>query len=340
VQAVYLPTAQNIQVIEQPDPTPKDGQVVIRIVAAGICANDLSLITGNNSIGKFPIIPGHECIGVVQSIGKGVKLELGTWVTVYPSVGCGNCQACLEGRINHCPTFRVLGIDLDSGCFAEKMLVRHEQLLPVPTGLRHAQGALIEPSAVAVHVNKRGQTKLGDRVLIIGAGVIGLLTAMTARALGASQVVLIDRLETRRAICTELGFNDFFCVPDQLEPEALTSIWGSVFNLVFDTVCNNATIGAGLQALLPGSSVVLVATPKSKTVLEVNFPLLYKRELSLVVSRNYLPQDFFDAMQLIESGQINLAPLVTANYSLEDFPKAVHALQTQPEAHIKILIHP
>ncbi len=340
MQAVYLAKPQHIEVIEQPEPTPQAGEVVIRVVAAGICANDLSLITGNNSIGKFPIIPGHECIGVVQSIGMGVKLELGAWVTVYPSVGCGKCLACLEGRINHCPNFRVLGIDLDSGCFAEKMLVRHEQLLPVPTGLRHAQGALIEPSAVAVHVNKRGQTKSGDRVIIIGAGVIGLLTAMVARALGASQVMLIDRLERRRTICAELGFNEFYCVPDQLEPDALTSIWGSAFNLVFDTVCNNATTNAGLHALLPGSTFVLVATPKSKTVLEVNFPLLYKRELSLVVSRNYVPQDFFDAMQFIESGQINLEPLVTANYSLEEFPKAIHALQNQPEQHIKILIHP
>lgn len=340
MQAVYLPAPQHIEIIEQPEPTPQAGEVVIRVVAAGICANDVSLITGNNSIGKFPIIPGHECIGVVQSIGTNVELELGTWVTVYPSVGCGNCQACLEGRINHCPDFRVLGIDLDSGCFAEKIVVRHEQLLPVPVGLRQAQGALIEPSAVAVHVNKRGQTKTGNRVMVIGAGVIGLLTAMVARALGASQVVLIDRLETRRAICTELGFTEFYCVPDDLKPEALTSICGSAFDLVFDTVCNNATTNAGLQTLLPGSTFVLVATPKSKTVLEINFPLLYKRELSLVVSRNYVPQDFFDAMQLIESGQINLAPLITANYSLQDFPKAVHALQTQPEAHIKILIHP
>jgi 2-desacetyl-2-hydroxyethyl bacteriochlorophyllide A dehydrogenase len=340
VKAVSLPQPKTIHLIETPDPTPGHGEVVIRIFAAGVCANDVALIAGNNSIGKFPIIPGHECIGMIESIGPNVNLEPGTWVTVYPSVGCGTCCACKEGRINHCPTFRVLGIDLDSGCFAEKMLVRADQLLCVPKSLRHAHGALIEPTAVAVHVNNRGQTKPGSRVIVIGAGVIGLLTALVARAMGATRVALVDRLEQRREVCAQLGFEEFFCSPDFLEPDALVKNWGSEFDLIYDTVCSKATVNAGINSLLPGGTLVLVATPKAQTSLEVDFPLLYRRELSLVVSRNYVPQDFTDAMDLLETEQINLEPLVTAHYSLEQFSDAIHALQTQPEKHIKILIQP
>jgi threonine dehydrogenase-like Zn-dependent dehydrogenase len=95
-----------------------------------------------------------------------------------------------------------------------------------------------------------------------------------------------------------------------------------------------------MNALLPGSTLVLVATPKANTTLELDFPVLYRRELSLVVSRNYVPQDFLEAMALLETGQINLESLITANYPLEQFSDAICALQTQPEQHIKILIHP
>jgi 2-desacetyl-2-hydroxyethyl bacteriochlorophyllide A dehydrogenase len=339
VKAVSLPQPNTIHLIETPDPMPGQGEAVIRIVSAGVCANDVALIAGNNSIGKFPIIPGHECIGVIESVGPNVNLEPGTWVTVYPSVGCGHCCACKEGRINHCPTFCVHGIDLDSGCFAEKMLVRADQLLPVPESLRHAHGALIEPTAVAVHVNKRGQTKPGSQIIVIGAGVIGLLTALVARAMGATRIALVDRLEERRTVCAQLGFDEFLCTPD-LESDALVKNWGSGFDLIYDTVCSKTTVNAGINSLLPGGTLVLIATPKTQTMLEVDFPLLYRRELSLVISRNYVPQDFIDAMDLLETGQINLEPLVTAHYSLEQFSDAIHALQTQPERHIKILIHP
>jgi len=340
MKAVYLPAPQTLQLVECPDRFPQQGEVVLRIVAAGICANDLALLSGHNSIGAFPIVPGHECIGVIESVGEGVALEVGTWVTVYPSVGCGHCTACLEGRINHCPTFRVLGIDQNPGCFAEKMWVSASQLLPVPQGLRHAHGALIEPTAVAVHVNKRGQTQAGSRVLIIGAGVIGLLTALVARAMGAARVTLLDRLETRRAVCLELGFEEFLCLPDALEPDTLARAWGAEFDLVYDTVCTRETVTAGMTTLLPGSTLVLVATPKARTTLEVDFPLLYRRELSLVVSRNYLPQDFIDAMDLLERGEFALGALVTGNYPLQRFAQAIYALQNYPEQHIKILIHP
>lgn len=340
MKAVYLPASQTLQLVERPDPIPQKGEVVLRMVAAGICANDLALLSGNNSIGTFPIIPGHECVGVIEGVGEGVALEVGTWVTVYPSVGCGHCEACCEGRINHCPTFKVLGIDQNSGCFAEKMLVDASQVLPVPQGLRYAYGALIEPAAVAVHVNKRGQTQAGSRVLIVGAGVIGLLTALVARAMGAVRVTLMDRLETRRAVCCTLGFEEFLAVPDALEPNAFARVWGAEFDLVYDTVCTRETLMAGMTALLPGSTLVVVATPKAKTTLELDFPLFYRRELSVVVSRNYLPQDFRDAMDLLERGEFFLDALVTGNYPLERFAEAIHALQNHPEQHIKILIHP
>lgn len=340
MKAVYLSAPHTMQLVEHPDPTPKQGEVVLKVVAAGICTNDLALFDGTASISTFPIIPGHECIGTIESVGAGVALEVGAWVTVYPSVGCGHCNACHAGRINHCPTFRVLGLNLNSGCFAEKMLVKANQVLPVPAGLRHPNAALIEPAAVAVHVNKRGETRAGSRVMVIGAGVIGLLTALVARSMGAQRVVLVDRLESRRALCAQLGFEEFLCVADQPEPAAIAGKFGEEFDVVYDTVCTRDTVNASMTALLPGSKLVLVATPKSKTTLEVDFQLLYKRELSLVVSRNYLPEDFKGAMTWLEIGEFPLDALITGNYPLERFSEAIKALQNPSHQHIKILLHP
>ena len=340
MRAVYLSAPQTIQLIDRPALQPKAGEVVVRIVAAGICATDLSLIEGDNSIGIFPMIPGHECVGRVELVGPGVALEPGTWVTVYPSLGCGQCCACQEGRINHCPTFLVQGIDCGAGSFAEQMLVQAQQVLRVPEPLQHAGGALIEPVAVAVHVNRRGQTGPGSRVAVIGAGVIGLLTAQVARAQGAARVALLDRWEQRRAVCASLGFEEFLCRTEDAALASLAADWGADFDVAFDTVCSTATIQAGLSLLSPGGTLVLVATPRAGTAFAVDFPLLYRRELSLVVSRNYRPQDFLDAMVLIERSQVVLDPLITGHFPLEAFGQAVEALRRCPEQHLKILIHP
>ena len=340
MKAVYLSAPQTIQFIDCPALQPEAGEVVVRIVAAGICATDLSLIEGNTSIGVFPMIPGHECIGRIERVGPGVALEPGTWVTVYPTLGCGQCCACQEGRTNHCPTFLVQGIDGGAGGFAEQMLVQAHQVLPVPAPLQDARGALIEPSAVAVHVNRRSQTAPGSQVAVIGAGVIGLLTAQVARAMGAVHVALVDRWEQRRDVCAVLGFTDFLCRTDDAGLASLAADWGREFNVVFDTVGSTASIGAGLSLLSPGGILVLVATPKADTTFTVDFPLLYRRELSLVVSRNYRLQDFHDAITLIESGQVVLGPLITGSFPLESFSRAVEALSRAPEQHLKILIHP
>lgn len=339
MRAVYLSAPQTLELIDLPALQPQAGEVVVQVVAAGICATDLSLIEGHNSIGVFPMILGHECIGRVELAGLGVALEPGTWVTVYPTVGCGHCRACREGRINHCPTFSVQGIDGGAGSFADQILVQAHQALPVPEPLQHARGALTEPAAVAVHVNRQSRAGPGSRVAVIGAGVIGLLSAQVARALGAARVTLLDRWEQRREVCAALGFGEFLCRTEDADLASLPAEWGAAFNLVYDSVCSSATIRAGMSLLAPGGTLVLVATPRANATFSVDFPLLYRRELSLVVSRNYRPQDFHDAMTLIETGQVVLDPLITGHFPLDAFSQALEALRSHPEQHVKILIH-
>ena len=335
-KVIHLTAPRFVNLIERPELPPKDLEATVKIFAAGICANDLAIIRGQSSIGSYPITPGHESIGVIENVGANVTaFSPGDWVTIYPSIGCGHCQACLDGRINHCLALGVMGINQVGGCFAEKINVPSQQLMKVPKELQNESGALIEPTAVAVHVNRRANTKPGARVAIIGAGVIGILTALVARALGASEIVLVDQFEEREQLCLEMGLKGFVHGIHNLKADPTPR-----FDIVFDMVCEEQTIDAALEVLIPGAKLLLVATPKDKSLLVASAPKIYRRELSLIAARNYVRQDFYDAIELLAKKAVVADPIITGRFALSDFQAAINALETQPEKHVKILVLP
>jgi 2-desacetyl-2-hydroxyethyl bacteriochlorophyllide A dehydrogenase len=339
MKAVVLEAPGRFACIEREVPAAGPGEALVRIHRAGICASDLATIRGDNPIAVYPLTLGHESIGVVESAPAGAGVAAGDWVTVYPSVGCGDCPACRAGRINHCPTFTVLGISRDGGLFSERVAVGAGQLLPLPPALHGERGALVEPAAVAVHVNRRGATRAGERVLIVGAGVIGILTAQVARAYGAGGIVLIDRLASRRAVLEQLGFEQFLHADGAALHEKVLAAAGPL-DVVYDTVCNEATLALGAAVLSPGGRLVLVAVPHGTAPLGIPFAQIYRRELALIASRNYVPDDFREAIRLLETGAIATAPMITATYPLAEFATAHAALTRHPERHLKVLLRP
>lgn len=327
------------RVIDRAPPVAGAGEALVRVVAAGICASDVAAVEGRNPIAVYPMTLGHECVGVVEAAPPGAAVAPGDWVTVYPSVGCGACPACRAGRINHCPTFTVLGLSRDGGVFAERLALDPAQLLPIPDRLRHPGGVLVEPAAVGVHVNRRGGTGPGDRVLIVGAGVVGTMTAQVARACGAAEVILVDRYESRRAVLDRLGFDKLLIADDAPLAERVLALGGPV-DVAYDTVCGDATVAAGIAALAPGGRLVLVAVPHGTAPLKVPFAEVYRRELSLIAARNYVPDDFREAMRLIVDGAVDVAPMVTGSFPLAEFAAAYADLTGHPERHLKVLLRP
>jgi 2-desacetyl-2-hydroxyethyl bacteriochlorophyllide A dehydrogenase len=337
MKAVYLEGPEQLAVIDRPMPEPGPGEVRLKVRMAGICASDLSVIKGLNPVGAYPLTPGHECVAVIDAVGDGVACAPGDWVVMFPSIGCGSCRACRAGRVNHCPTYQVFGINRDSGCFAEHLVLPESQVVAVPESLREPSGALIEPSAVGVHVNRRAATAPGDAVLVIGAGVIGMVTAMVARAMGAERVALIDRFASRGALAERCGFGEFRVSG----PDAVADLReAGAFDVVFDCVGLPETMADGIAALAPGGRLVLVGTPKRGWRIDVDYAAAYRPELAIILCRNYVKADFATAIELIDKGRMDPRPIVTATFPLVEFGAALETLRDAPEAHVKVLVEP
>lgn len=333
-----LVTAPNcFSVIDLPDPSPKPDEALLKIHRAGICATDISTIKGESPVATLPMTPGHELIATVEQTTKHSKFSVGDWVTIYPTQGCGTCQACRRDEPNHCPTFRVWGVHRDGGCFAQYMSVPQSQLLAVPTSLRNDAGALIEPTAVAAHAMRRSRLGADQRVAIIGAGSIGLLTAQAAKAAGASHVTMVDRLPARKAVCDAIGVDHFILADDNL---AVQLSAGIPFDIVYDNVGTAGTLAAGVEALRTRGTLALMAFPHGNDAINLPYPKAYRKELDVIVSRNYGRQDFDASIALLDKGHIDVNRMITGIYSLEKFSDAYEALKTSPHRNLKLLIAP
>ena len=326
MQALLLKAPNDFAIVERSNPRQRDGYAVVRIHRAGICATDVTTIRGQNSAAVFPMTPGHEFVGTISAVGAHSSFTVGDWVSVYPTQGCGNCGACRANVPNHCAEFRVWGVHKDGGCFAEFMEVPISHLIPVPSELRNETGALIEPAAVAAHAMRRSQLQPGQRVAVIGAGVIGLLVAQAARAGGAAQVSLVDRMAARRKLAAAIRFTDFV-LSNEGDLGARLKAAGGPFDIVFDNVGVPETIAAAVEASMIGGLVVLLAFPHGEEVISLPYLQIYRKELSFILSRNCAREDFEEAIRLLRTGAIAARNMISATYALGDFARALDALR-------------
>lgn len=337
MDALVLTAPNCFSVVDRPMPLPKPGEALLRIHRAGICATDITTIKGQNPTSVFPITPGHELIATIEQAPQNSKFSAGDWVTIYPTQGCGACEACQRNEDNHCPSFRVWGVHRDGGCFAQYISVPQNQLLDIPPSLRNDAGALVEPTAVATHAIRRSKMERGKRIAVIGAGSIGLLTAQAAKAKGASHVTVVDRLSAREPLCAAIGVEQFVLAGDDLATQ-LSS--GAPFDIVYDNVGVPQTLAAAIEALRTRGTLVLMAFPHGTDSLILPYNRMYRKELDVIVSRNYAREDFDAAITLLRNGQIDAERMISGIYPLQRFADAYDDLKASPDQHVKILIAP
>jgi len=328
MKAARLFATEDLRLADVPEPLPAPGEVLIRVEAGGICGTDRHLFKG-----EFPCTPPvtlcHEFSGIVVA-ANGSALAEGTRVTVDPNIACGTCGFCLRGRPNLCARNVAIGLGRDGG-FAPLAAVPAHRAIPLPADLDPLHGALAEPLACTLHGIDIGAPKPGERAIVIGGGVIGLLALQLCAAAGA-EVLLLTRNAAKRRLAEDLG-----AAATAPTAEAALAHWPEGADVVVECAGVADTVAMAPRLTRTGGRIVLLGVlPKGLPVPVEPFDLLF-REISLLPAF-INPFTQTRAAALIASGQVKVAPLITRVVGLDEVPALV-ARDPDP-ADVKVVAVP
>lgn len=317
MRVVICDTPGTLRLTERARPEPRDGEVVLRIRRMGVCGTDLHIFQGKHPFLEYPRVMGHELAGEVAAAGQGTRLAEGTMVYVMPYLTCGTCIACRQGKTNCCTSLQCLGVHCDGGMC--EFLALPESVVFPTNGLSVDQAALVEFLAIGAHAARRASIRGGERTLVVGAGPIGIATALFARARGA-EITFLDPRADRLAFCRDvLGIGDGLQVDADTRERLSDLTRADFFDLVFDATGNAAAMEQSFGWVAHGGTLVFVGVVR--TDLGFSGPDFHKRELTLKGSRNATIEDFEEVLAAIRSGSINVERLITHRAPLEEAPE-------------------
>ena len=336
MKGVVFTGNRQLELMDFEDPTPGPREVVLEIKASGMCGSDLHM-TEDPAYGcQHGDVLGHEFAGEVVALGKGTTSEfgghkVGDLVSVIPLKSCGSCEHCLKGEVQWCSNFGLQG-----GGYAEYALTRPNQCVPLPQGLSLADGAIIEPLAVALHgVNLSGIRK-GDKVLVLGAGPIGLATAYWAKRAGASKVAVQDISTFQQQRALDMGADVFVVDPADPISSAERGLGGKA-DIVFECVGIPGLIDQAVSQVRNQGTILLLGLFTKPDTLHT-FPMLSK-EVKLVTSAFFTVPEYQAALDALEAGSAEPRHLVTDTISLSETPDVFESLKQRTE-QCKVLIAP
>lgn len=319
MKAIQLEKPQTFHAIDIAEPAPPGpGEALLRIHRIGICGTDYGGYLGKMPFYSYPRIPGHELGVEVLAVGEGVtNVQPGDHCSVEPYLNCQRCYSCRRGFTNCCESHKTLGVMCDGG-MCERMLLPARKL-HVSRTLSFEQLALVETLAIGCHAVDRAGVRAGEHVLIVGAGPIGLSVIEFVKAAGAKSIVL-DINEARLAFCQNRLGVDFTIAArgDGSELTALETVTGGqLADVVIDATGSNKSMSHALNYCTFGGRLVYVGITQQ----EISFlhaPVMHRRELTLLASRNALSRDFARIVRLIEDGTIDTSPWITHRSGIDD----------------------
>jgi 2-desacetyl-2-hydroxyethyl bacteriochlorophyllide A dehydrogenase len=319
---------------ELPAPgSPPEGWALIDIAHVGICGTDFHIFEGKHPFLAYPRVMGHEVSGTVVEINGPATVAVGQDVIINPYLSCGKCAACRQGKPNCCVSIQVLGVHRD-GAMSEQILVPVANLLPAG-GLSLVEAATVEFLAVGAHAVRRSMA-IGGRALVIGAGPIGLGTALFAR-IAEQQVTILDVSAERLAFASgQLGFLTIDGSKGRVLERILDRTAGAGFDAVYDATGNSESLKAAFAYVAHGGVMVMVSVVQD----DITFsdPEFHKREMMLIGSRNATRIDFEHVIASIRAGKIPVDQLVTHRTTLRNSPRDIAAWSQQKSGLIKAMI--
>jgi L-iditol 2-dehydrogenase len=343
MKTLLMSEYNHLEIADLPLPSAGRGEVLVRVEACGICGSDVHGFDGSTGRRIPPIVMGHEAAGTVETIGEGVtKYKKGDRVTFDSTIYCGECQYCKRGQINLCDNREVIGVSCGDyrrhGAFAEYVLVPERIMYPLPDDFSFNEAAMLEAVSVAIHGVKVSQLEGGETALVIGAGMIGLLTMQAARAAGCKRVFISDVDATRLEMAKEVGANEVLhCSGTELLAEVMRLTGGNGVDVALEAVGRNETVASAIDCTRKGGKVTLIGNIMPEVTLPLQKVVVKQLRLQGSCASS---GEYPEAIELIAQGKIKVKPLITAVASLEEGPRWFERLHSREANLMKIILTP
>ena len=318
MKAVVIEAPNDLQVKKIDDPSPRAGEVVVKVDACGICGTDIHVLRGEFAPTRYPIVPGHEFSGEVVALGAGVgNLKAGDFVAVDPSLFDGTCRQCRAGHFNLCENWNAIGVGSANGACAEFVAVPSANAFRLPRDIPRPWGALVEPLSCAVHGLDMIDAQVASQYLIYGAGTMGLLLAQLIRHSGASGIDMVETNPKRHELAKRLAADRIAVSADELDrPQG--------WDVVIDATGAVPAIEDGLRRVARGGTFLMFGVARADATATFSPFRVYNDEIKIIGSMAVL-HSFERALALLVKGVIDCEAMITAQFALDDYPKAIEA---------------
>jgi L-iditol 2-dehydrogenase len=338
MKAVYVEDAYKVVVKEVELPEVESNEVLIATKVAGICGSDIHTYKGLHLFRNPPVIIGHEIAGEVVKVGSDVQnFKAGDRVTVEPQTGCGKCDDCLTGKVNYCNNRKAPGIKGWYGAMAEYFSAPEETVFKLPDGMTYDQGVLVEPFAVGVHAVRKADVQLGDKVAILGAGPIGLLTVAAAKAAGATTILVTDVIDYALEAAEKMGATHSMNILNKND-------WMSEAKKLIDSEFDKVLVAVGVPGIIDQSIALLRKGGKCVTIAMFHgtqtFDIvnLQQGEKEIIGCMTYTREDTLAAIDLLAAGHVNEEALITHKLSYGDAAKGFELVDKKEDSSLKVLV--
>lgn len=336
MKAICIVEPGKVEIRDIEKPVRKEGEALLKLLYGGICGSDLGSYRGMNAYVSFPRVPGHEFSAeIVEIDDNDMGLKPGMIVTCNPYFNCGHCYSCERGLVNACTDNQTMGVQRE-GAFSEYITMPIERIYD-GKGLDPKTLAAIEPFCISYHGVSRAGIQKGEKVLVVGAGTIGVLAALAAKAKGG-EVYIADVAEGKLEYAKEFGVDGVILnsSPEEFEKKVAEITKGNGFDVTIEAVGLPSTFQNCIDAAAFGGKVVLIGV--SKRNLDFFFTVIQKKELNVYGSRNALKSDFLELIDLVKGGQIPLHKIITDTYKFDDSVQAFDDFDKNAGNMLKVMI--
>lgn len=337
--AVFKEVGNPLVIEAVDDPVPRSDGLVVKVAYCGVCGTDLHATREGLATACCGQVLGHEYVGEIVEVGSAAQgdWEVGDRVCAMPFIACGHCLPCAAGRFFECQDKQVAGVDAPGG-FAEYVNTGCRETLRLPGDLQLESAALIEPLAVGIHAVRIAEVKAGSRIMVLGAGPIGLTVALWARFFGAREVVVSELASTRSELAMKMGATKVIQPDPAANAETLlaqfTDVAGGPPDIIFECVGAPGLLQQCIEMAPHRGKIIPVGVCEQPDSIMPFFGLI--KELQIQFAIAYTKDDFETCMSMLAEGRIDISPMITDVVSLEELPQAFEDLRT-PSHQCKVL---